>query len=170
MSKEKVFKIKWLHYTWHQCTCTAEQVRQLDIVDTDNMLSADDKDRLINAEDFGAVQQFLDQKYALSDATNDELVSRLTDLEHQHDGLLKIERSVRELNALFTELNVLVIGQQDLIDSVEDNVVSAKEQVKAGTRHLEIAERHQKKTRKMMVIGIVCCVVVLLIVILILFT
>lgn len=135
------------------------------MVDVDNTLSEEDKNKLLNSDDPGAVQKFLSQKYALTDATNDELLNRLTDLEQQHNGLLKIERSVQELNQLFNELNVLVIEQQDLIDHIDNKVVETKELVQSGTKHLEKAEDHQKKTRKMMLIGFICCLIILIIII-----
>ena len=90
-------------------------------------------------------------------------------MENQHDGLMQIEQSVQELNALFTELNMLVIEQQTVIDSVEQNVIETKQLVERGTAHLRIAEKSQKRSREMMMIGVVCCVVILLIVILVLF-
>lgn len=140
-------------------------MRQLDLVDVDNTLSTEDKNKLLNSDDPGAVQKFLSQKYALTDATNDELINRLNDLEEQHNGLLKIERSVQELNALFNELNILIIEQQDLIDNIDQNVVETKEKVQSGTKHLLKAEAHQKRTRKMMLIGCVCCLIILIIII-----
>merc|ERR1712154_130876 len=119
----------------------------------------------MNSDDFVAVQQFIDQKYALTDASNDELLDRLHNLEEQNKGLRKIETSVKELQELFNELNILVIEQQDLIDSVDQNVVETKELVQSGTQHLEIAEKHQKRTRKMMLCGIICCLIILIIII-----
>eukprot|EP01084_Bolivina_argentea_P308517 533503_1 len=146
-------------------TVKNEQIRQLSVVDLNNTLTEEDKNKLLNSDDFLAVQKFIDEKYKLTDASNDELLNRLTDLEKQHNGLIKIEESVKELKTLFNELNILVIEQQDLIDSVEHNVVETKELVKSGTKHLEKAEKHQKKTRKMMLCGIICCIIILLIII-----
>ena len=144
------------------CT-TGEQKRQLDVVDIDNQLTEEDKDKLLNSDDFGAAQKFIDQKYAFSDATIDELFGRLTELEEQHKGMLKIERSVKELNELFQELNTLVIEQQDLIDSIDQNVTETKELVQSGTKHLERAEKHQTKTRKIMLCAFLCCLIILII-------
>ena len=147
------------------CIYLGEQIRQLEIVDVNHTLTEQDKDKLVNSDDPSAVSKFLEQKYVLSDATNEQLLSRLTSLEQQHDGLLKIERSVQELNQLFNELNILVIEQQDLIDNIEQNVVETKQLVESGTHHLEVAERHQKCTRKYMLIGCICCFIILMIII-----
>merc|ERR1711920_129054 len=103
-----------------------------------------------------------------SDATSDQLLGRLTELEEQHNGMLKIERSVKELNELFQELNILVIEQQDLIDNVESNVTETKELVQSGTKHLTAAEGHQKRTRKMALCAIICCLLILIIIIIVL--
>jgi len=143
----------------------SEQLRQLDIVDVDHTLSAQEKRNLVESEDPKAVQQFLSQRYALTDATNDQLLDRLTDLEKQNDGMKKIERSIHELHELFNELNILIIEQQDLIDSIDQNVVDTKDNVTSGTKHLGKAEQHQKQTRKMMLIGVICCLVILVIII-----
>ena len=58
-----------------------------------------------------------------------------------------------------------VIEQQDLIDSIEQNVIETKDKVQSGTKHLVEAEKHQKKTRKMMLIAAIYCIVTLLIII-----
>merc|ERR1712129_687241 len=117
-------------------TVKGQQRRQLDLVDVDDSLSEEDKDKLINSDDFGASQKFIDQKYALSDATSDQLLGRLTELEEQHNGMLKIERSVKELNELFQELNILIIEQQDLIDNVDQNVAETRNLVQSATNNL----------------------------------
>eukprot|EP01083_Nonionella_stella_P141855 437797_1 len=149
--------------TEYDSVVRGEQIRQLDIVDVNKELSEQDKNELLDSDDPKAVQKFIDQKYALTEAPSDILLQRVVSLEQTHAGMLKIERGVRELRDLFNELNILIIEQQDLIDHVDSNVQETKTLVQAGTKHLETAEQHQKKTRKMMLIGSICCLIILLI-------
>eukprot|EP01084_Bolivina_argentea_P232588 391983_1 len=85
-------------------------------------------------------------------------------LEEQNRAVVKIAEDVVELKEAFTDLNVLVEEQGDMITHVEQNTEQTVDQVKAGTANIETAEKHQVAARKKQLYLFCCCLVILIIV------
>jgi len=142
-----------------------KQTRQIRILDTDHKLKEEDIEDLAN--DPQRADEFIQQQFQMVDV-GDEFLDRLADIEQRHEGMKKIEQSIRELHELFTELSILVNEQQERLDSITNNVEQTKDYVKSGVVHLEKAEKHQKCTRKMQFYMCGACFVILLVIIIIL--
>merc|ERR1712129_533800 len=91
------------------------------------------------------------------------LVDRLAELEDRHQGMLKIEKSIKELQEMGMELNVLVTEQQELLDHITHNVEETRDSVKSAPKHLQKAEETQKCSRKLQLWACCCCLIILVI-------
>ena len=105
------------------------------------------------------LESFLQNKFE-GMAAADALLDRVAEIEDRHKGMLKIERSIKELHELWMELNVMVSEQQEHLDRIEANVEETKNYVKKGVVNLEKGEKKQKSARKLK-----CCAVCMLLVI-----
>jgi len=116
--------------------------------------------------DYEQRQGWIEKQFQLTD---DRTLQRLIDLEEQRDGMMKIERNIKELRTLFEELQILVIDQQALIDAVAENVEQAMDDVKKGRNNLEKGEDNMKKARKMKCWCVLCVLIILVVAMLALF-
>ncbi len=91
-------------------TLRDKQKRHIDILD-DGKLSELDKEEMVN--DYDRAEAFIQEQFQMVEAS-DALVDRLAELEDRHQGMMRIERSIKELQELWMELNVLVTEQQVL--------------------------------------------------------
>lgn len=81
-------------------------------------------------------------------------------IQENHRDILRIERSMRELNQMFADMALLVEEQGELMDDIANNVSRSVAYVQKGTKELQQAKVYAKKSRKTM-----CCAIVILIVI-----
>merc|ERR1712228_218693 len=88
-------------------TLRDKQKRHIDILD-DNKLSEAEKDEMVN--DYERAEAFIQEQFQMVEAS-DALIDRLAELEDRHQGKLKIEKSIKELQEMWMELNVLVTEQ-----------------------------------------------------------
>jgi len=95
-------------------------------------------------------------------AASDALLERVQEIEDQHRGMLKIEKSIKELQESFLELNIMITEQQELLDGIESNVEQTKSYMEKATKNLNSAQKKQKCSRKL---G--CCALCMLLVIVI---
>ncbi|KAL7637221.1 UNVERIFIED_CONTAM: hypothetical protein RMT77_011933 [Armadillidium vulgare] len=95
---------------------------------------------------------------------------RLLDVQQRHDDVIKIEKSIIEVNQLFQELAILVRDQGEKVDRIERFVYEAQEKAEKGKTELKQAQVNQTKARKkkFIIAGIILIVVVVLILILVL--
>jgi len=140
-------------------TLRSKQRRQIDVLD-DNKLSEQDKEELIN--DYDKAEVFIQEQFQMHEAS-DALVDRLAELEDRHQGMLKIEKSIKELQEMWMELNVLVTEQQEMLDHISRNVEETRDYVKSATKHLQKAEENQKCSRKLQLWACCCCLIILII-------
>ena len=145
-------------------TLRDKQKRQITILD--DKLSEQEKEEMIN--DYDRAEAFIQEQFQMVQAS-DALVDRLAELEDRHQGMLKIERSIKELQELWMELNVLVTEQQELLDHITKNVEETRDYVKSATKHLIKAEEKQKCSRKLQLYACCCCLIILILLIVILF-
>lgn len=81
--------------------------------------------------------------------------------QHLHD----IEGQIHEVNKLFKEMHVLVTDQGETIDTIENNIEHAVDNVESGKKDLNNAESNQKKARRKRCICFIILAVVLAIVV-----
>ncbi|CAD5221971.1 unnamed protein product [Bursaphelenchus xylophilus] len=70
--------------------------------------------------------------------------------------VIKISKSILELNTLFKDLAQLVIDQGTILDRIDYNVENSVLQIKSAHRSVQKAERNQR-TRKMQCIVVLAC-------------
>lgn len=96
----------------------------------------------------------------VNSAGNAELRNQVADIRARNAEIQKLTKGLVELQNIFTDMSILVDGQQELINNIEYNVEEVHTTTKAGVGELEIARRHQKsKTKK----KFICCIVLILI-------
>jgi len=79
----------------------------------------------------------------------------------------QLEESVIQVNEMFHDLAQIVSEQGVLIDTIEANVVTAKENVEEGERQIDKAGEYQKKSRSKMCCILIFSIIILLVVVLI---
>lgn len=76
----------------------------------------------------------------------------LEDIQSKHRDVVKIEKSILELQQLFMDMAVLVAAQGEVLDQIAVHVDSAVNDTEAGVQSLQKAVKLQKKSRKKMCI------------------
>lgn len=71
-------------------------------------------------------------------------------VENKHNDIVTLTNSVKEVNKLFKDMEILVNNQGELIDDIEENCREASEYVEKGVENLHEANVLQKKARKKM--------------------
>lgn len=99
------------------------------------------------ANDPQKASQYIQQQYNMQE-TSDEMLDHIAHLEERHEGMQRIEKSIKELNEMWVELNVLITAQGEMLDNIEQNVQMTRSYVTSGTEQLKKAEKHQKCARK----------------------
>jgi syntaxin 1B/2/3 len=74
--------------------------------------------------------------------------SAFNDIQQQHDEILKLETSLRELHQLFVDMAVLVKAQGETLDLIENHVQNIDAYIQEGAKELKEANKYQKKARK----------------------
>lgn len=87
-------------------------------------------------------QQVLDQL----DQSEVDLHAAL--VEERDAEIAEIQRSAREINAIFQDLGVLVTEQGQQLDSVEDNIADLAQDTELAGQQLVRAENHQRSKGK----------------------
>ncbi|KAJ3311268.1 Plasma membrane t-SNARE, secretory vesicle fusion [Boothiomyces sp. JEL0838] len=82
----------------------------------------------------------------------------LEDIQNKHKEVVKIEKSILELQQLFMDMAVMVAAQGEMINQIAVHVDSAVNDTEAGVQALTKAVKTQKKTRKKM------CIIIFLII------
>ena len=87
---------------------------------------------------------FMQQALMIPDA----MIDRVADIEKRHEGILNIEKGVKELQELWGQLAVLIDEQQEQLDNIENNVEQTLNYVQKGRKQLVKAKKHQENARK----------------------
>jgi len=90
----------------------------------------------------------------------------LADIEARHADIIKLENSIRELHDMFMDMAMLVESQGELVDRIEYNVTSTKDQITTAKGELTVAEEYAVKARKKKVMIIICLIVLVTILVL----
>jgi t-SNARE complex subunit (syntaxin) len=128
--------------------------RQLKILDSENKLSEEAIDKIVEE---GQAQQVI-KKLSGGEGVQDVV----RDIELRHEEILRLEKQVLEVYELFKDLSLLVETQQESLDIIEKRVATAKDHVDQASSELEIAEGYQRKSRKKQ-----CCLIIILLAVLI---
>jgi len=127
--------------------------RQLKILDSDNKLSEEAIDKIVEE---GKAEQVIKK------LSGGEVQDVVRDIEMRHEEIQRLERQVLEVYELFKDLALLVDTQQESLDLIEKRVGDAKAHVMEAEGELEIAEGYQRKSRKKQ-----CCFIVILLAVLV---
>eukprot|EP00177_Eucheuma_denticulatum_P002104 GFKZ01003756.1.p1 GENE.GFKZ01003756.1~~GFKZ01003756.1.p1 ORF type:complete len:349 (+),score=73.66 GFKZ01003756.1:327-1373(+) len=87
---------------------------------------------------------------------------QLEDLRSRNDAIQKLSKNIVDLHQMFTDMSILVEGQQELINDIEYNVKEVKADTKKAAEELVIARKHQKSARKKKMC--ICVLVIIIIV------
>lgn len=114
------------------------------------------------------VQRALDhndptQLDAIVSPDNPQLRHQLEDLQSRNRDIQNLTKNIVELHQMFTDMSILVEGQQELINDIEYNVKEVKADTRKAADELVIALDHQRSARKKKIC--ICTLVVVIIVI-----
>ncbi|XP_072312962.1 syntaxin-4 isoform X1 [Eucyclogobius newberryi] len=87
----------------------------------------------------------------------------LNEIESRHDEILKLERSIRDLNEMFMYLAMEVEAQGEMVDRIETNIIQSSDYVEKAKDNTAKAVTYQSKARKKKIWIAVCLAVLLLI-------
>ncbi|KAH6577199.1 hypothetical protein BASA60_004134 [Batrachochytrium salamandrivorans] len=98
-------------------------------------------------------------KQIVNTGQRQEARKALEDIQSKHKDVVKIEKSILELQQLFIDMAVLVASQGEIIDQIAVHIDNAANDTEQGTQSLAQATKLQKKSRKKMCIIIIFIVV-----------
>ncbi|KAJ3055677.1 Syntaxin-1A [Rhizophlyctis rosea] len=94
----------------------------------------------------------------MSSGQRGEARRALQDIQDRHQDIVRIERSIIELQQLFMDMSVLVAAQGEVLNQIEVHVSNAVDHTEQGVQALGKAVKLQKKTRKKMCIIVICLI------------
>jgi len=93
-----------------------------------------------------------------------EARAALEDIQNRHEDIVRIERSIIELQQLFMDMAVMVQAQGEMLNRIEDQVNIAVEATENGVQSLRKANKLQRKARRKQCIIVLCLIVILVII------
>ena len=121
---------------------------------TSSMRMKIDKARLVNQDiteeqieeivDSNDPTAFMQKALMIPDA----MIDRVVDIEKRHQGILNIEKGVKELQELWGQSAVLIDEQQEQLDHIENNVERTMNYAQKGNKNLKKAKSSQENARK----------------------
>ena len=94
-----------------------------------------------------------------------EAKTALAEVQARHQELLKLEKTMAELNQLFNDMEELVIEQQENIEVIDRNVEEAQQDVEQGVGHTNKAVKSAKRARKNKIRCYIICFLIFAIVV-----
>lgn len=79
----------------------------------------------------------------------------LEDIQNRHRDVVRIEKSILELQQLFVDMAVLVAAQGEMVDQIAIHINDTVNDTEKGVEALKNAIDLQKKTRKVYLILII---------------
>lgn len=107
-----------------------------------------------------------DMGFSKAQVTEMEIAEDL--INERDQEIQRIAESITELATIFKELAVLVIDQGTILDRIDYNMEQVVEQTEKGIQELEKAEKMQKSSRPMKIIGILLILIFIMTTLLIL--
>lgn len=89
--------------------------------------------------------------------THHALIDEVQQIRDKHKGILKLERSIADLNQMFQEMAVLVDSQGEMLDQIEVHVHKAKGATEKAEQQLILTRKAQHKYQRRM-----CCLSLIL--------
>eukprot|EP00128_Syssomonas_multiformis_P016123 Colp12_sorted_trinity150504_noHs@34039 len=119
--------------------------------------------KVVEGEDANVfAQQILQPSHA-------EAKQALDDILERHEEIVKLEKSLKELHELFTDMAMIVESQGEMIDRIEHAVAQSVDYVEEAQTQLTAARKHQSSARKkQIIIGLVVLVIIAIIILIIL--
>jgi syntaxin 1A/syntaxin 1B/2/3 len=77
-----------------------------------------------------------------------EAKKALEDIQTKHAEVVKIEKSILELQQLFMDMAVMIATQGEVIDQIAVHIDAAVEETSKGAVHLQKAVKIQRGNRK----------------------
>lgn len=82
--------------------------------------------------------------------------------EVRHQQLLDLEYQIRELHAIFFQAETFISGQQELLDSIEYNILHTQDYIEQSNETVKKALKYKRQSRFLMVVSSVaglcaCC-------------
>ncbi|KAI8928566.1 t-SNARE [Entophlyctis helioformis] len=87
-------------------------------------------------------------KQIMNTGQRQEARKALEDIQNKHKDVMRIEKSILELQQLFMDMAVLTSAQGQIIDQIAVHIDNAANDTEQGVQHLVQATKLQKKTRK----------------------
>lgn len=99
------------------------------------------------------------------DSRNPQLRHQLEDLQSRNRDIQNLTKNIVELHQMFTDMSILVEGQQELINDIEYNVKEVKADTRKAADELVVALDHQRSARKKKICICVLVTVIILIIV-----
>lgn len=77
-----------------------------------------------------------------------QVMDTISEIQERHGAVQAIEKNLMALHQVFLDMSVLVESQGEQLDNIESHVERASSFVRGGTRHLEVAKKLQRNSRK----------------------
>lgn len=107
-----------------------------------------DSNKAIVSNESTPLLQMQMQQQVLDQLDQSEVDLHAALVEERDVEIAEIQRSAREINAIFQDLGVLVAEQGQQLDSVEDNIADLAQDTELAGQQLVRAENHQRSKGK----------------------
>ncbi|CCK69839.1 syntaxin KNAG_0D00870 [Huiozyma naganishii CBS 8797] len=77
-----------------------------------------------------------------------EAKTALAEVQARHQELLRLEKTMQELNQLFSDMEELVIEQEENVQAIDQNVEEAQQDVEQGVGHTNKAVKSARRARR----------------------
>ncbi|GAB1736104.1 hypothetical protein NU219Hw_g6155t1 [Hortaea werneckii] len=125
---------------------------------------------LQEATEAGGDQQIFQQALMNADRRG-QAQSALRNVRERHDAIIKIERSMMELNQLLQDLDAIVVQQEPLVENIESKAEETNTHLEAGNVHVEkaVTSARAARKKKWICLGIVVAVIVVIVIIVLIY-
>lgn len=122
-------------------------------------------DMIDNIIESGNTNQIFANKI-LSEKKNQDAQNALIFVKDQHKDILKLEKSIEQINQLFIDVGLLIESQGEMLDLIEHNVIKSAEHVENAGQQIHVTNELAKRSRKKLfiiiaLIGCICCAIII---------
>ncbi|KAI8377801.1 t-SNARE [Radiomyces spectabilis] len=121
--------------------CRQRMERQIRIVNPE--ISQDELDQIIDSDQ----QQQVFAQNLMQSNRKGQAKAVLSEVQHRHDDIKKIEKTILELHQLFVDMQTLVEHQGETLDTIEKHAETVVEDLEKGVEHVDKAIQSAKSTR-----------------------
>jgi t-SNARE complex subunit (syntaxin) len=105
-------------------------------------------------------QTLIQKELRLTASQRHTLDAHLDEVTQTHQDILELERGLREIHQMFLDFSSILAEQDEMLDRIDMNVITATEYVDKGTENMKYSKDLQKKSRKLMF-----CIIAILVVV-----